>query len=204
MLNPKTVLPYLFGLVSLLVSLGIATQETGAEAKPFPLPPPLATPLPQLGLVPEAINQARCQASNQPRFFFYLPSEMDEAKPYLTITGTVYSSDLRPLSDAIVEIWQMDPEQRQNPYLSPIRLYIPTDETGHYQFTAIKPARPEQSYLHLQFVYQDHCPLLLHLHLVTDSRPQPAKPPAFAKVVEVTGPVLHGPIDIVLPVPPRP
>ncbi len=200
MLNLKTSLPYLFGLISLAVSLAIVSQETGVEVKPLPLIPFPATSLPHTRIVPEASNKVRCQTLSQPRYFFYISPITDEAQPYLTITGTIYASDLTPLSDAIVKVWQTDPEQMQNPFSSPIRLYIPTDEAGYYQFTALKPARSEQPYLHLQFVYKDHCPLSLYLHVITESQPKLAEQPAFAKVVEVSGPVLQGPLDIVLPV----
>jgi hypothetical protein len=198
----KILLPYIFGLVSLIISLGVVSQGKPTAVEKLPYPTPTATPHPNPEPFPGAARLARCQALSQPRFFFYIPSETDEAEPYLTITGTIYASDLTPLPDAAVEIWRTETEQRESPYPPPTQLFFPTDEVGHYQFTTIKPTRPEQAYLHLQFVYQGYCPLLVYLGLVTEPRPKPAKQSAFAKVIEVTGPVLQGPLDIVLPVPP--
>jgi protocatechuate 3,4-dioxygenase beta subunit len=199
MRNPKIFIPYLFGLVSLLVSLRIVYHGTGVEAKLLPLIPSPTAPLPRTGIGPQASNQARCRVLSQPRFFFYTPSPSNYVEDRLTITGTVYASDLKPLSDAVIEIRRMDPIQANKSQPLSTRRYVPTDETGYYRFTTVKPDRPEQAYLHLQFAYGEHCPLLLHLHLVTEADPKLAQSPAFAKVVEVTGPMLWGPLDIVLP-----
>jgi hypothetical protein len=198
MLNPKTFFPYLFGLVSLIISLGIVSQGKLVEAEPLPSPAPSATPLPKSEPFPGAARLARCEAVSQPKFFFYKPTLTPDISQHLIISGTVYASDLTPLPDTLIEVWQSDDTQLDQPVL--FNIAKRTEKTGHYEFTPVGFNRSKQLYLHYRITHRDYCPLLMHLRLVVEPIPRPSKQ-IFAQVV-VTGPVLHGPVDIVLPVPP--
>jgi hypothetical protein len=141
---------------------------------------------------------ARCQGLAQPRFFFYVPTLTADIPQFLIISGTVYASDLSPLSNALVEIWQNDDNQVNQP--SPPILFsasMRTDEAGHYEFTTMRFTPSEPSYLHFRISHRDYCPLLLNLHPVVESQPRPARQ-VFAQV-QVDGPVLRGSVDVVMP-----
>jgi hypothetical protein len=197
----KILFPYIFGLVSLIISFGLVSQARLAEVEPLPSPLPSATPLPKPELFPGAAKLARCRVLSQPRFFFYLYTTPHEVGKPLTISGTVYASDLTPLPDALVEVWQNNINQVNQPYFPTVlNVQLHTDREGHYEFKTMGPTGSEQSYLHYQVTYQNYCPLLMHLHLLVEPPARPAKP-VYAQV-EVTGPVLHGPVDIIMPVPP--
>lgn len=201
MINLKTLFPYIFGLVSLIISIGVIGQGKPVEAELLPSPAASATPLPQPERFPGAAKLVRCRALSQPRFFFYRSSS-DNVEKSLIISGTVYASDLTPLPNALVEIWQAD-NRADYPYYSiTFSDRLRTDEAGHYEMTRMELARLGHSYLHYWVTYRGYCPLLMHIHLITELPAQSIKRPIFAKVVEITGPVLQGPVDIVLPVPP--
>jgi hypothetical protein len=203
MAKPKVLLPYVFGLVSLCISLGMVSRgewiKVNGLLSSTPSAPPLSKPEP----FPGVTRLARCQSMSQPRFFFYVPTIATDIEKGLTISGTIYSSELTPLSKALVEIWQGDVSQVSHPY-PPIILggRVRTDETGHYEFTTTKFTLTEQSYLHYRVTYRDYCPLLMDLHVVVEPSSKLAKP-TFAQV-EVIGPVLQGMVNIVMPVPPAP
>jgi protocatechuate 3,4-dioxygenase alpha subunit len=67
----------------------------------------------------------------------------------VTIEGRVFDGDGTPIPDAVIEIWQANshgkynhPEDEQDKPIEPgFRGYgrIPTDETGRFSFTTIKP-----------------------------------------------------------------
>jgi protocatechuate 3,4-dioxygenase, alpha subunit len=67
----------------------------------------------------------------------------------VTIEGRVFDGDGAPIPDAVIEIWQANshgkynhPEDEQDKPIEPgFRGYgrIPTDETGNFSFTTIKP-----------------------------------------------------------------
>lgn len=67
----------------------------------------------------------------------------------VTIEGRVFDGDGAPIPDAVIEIWQANshgkynhPEDEQDKPIEPgFRGYgrIPTDETGRFSFTTIKP-----------------------------------------------------------------
>jgi protocatechuate 3,4-dioxygenase, alpha subunit len=67
----------------------------------------------------------------------------------VTIEGRVFDGDGAPIPDAVIEIWQANshgkynhPEDEQDKLIEPgFRGYgrIPTDETGNFSFTTIKP-----------------------------------------------------------------
>src|SRR5262245_35618272 len=107
----KIWLPYIFGLIVLIITLALATQNLFADIEPLASPPPSATPLPKAEPFPGAAKLARCREVSQPRFFFYVPTTTHEAGEPLTISGTVYASDLTPLPDALVEVWQNNVNQ---------------------------------------------------------------------------------------------
>ena len=200
MLNLKTCFPYLFGLVSLIISLGIVSQGKLVEAERLPSPIPSATPLPKPLLFPGAARIASCQDLSQPRFYFYVPTFKDDAEKPLTISGTVYASDMTPLPNASVEVSSADFDQVKSAYPPPFHSLIRTDKRGQYEVTIMDPTWPDWSYLHYRVTYRTSCPLLLHLHL--GAEPLPKRAGHIVNTVQITGPVLHGAIDLVLPVPP--
>lgn len=200
--NFKATLPYIFGLVSLMIAFGIVSQSRLAKAEVAPTVVPLAVAHLKPEIFPGAAKLVRCQALSEPRSFFYVLSPTSEEGDQITISGTVYTAQLTPLADAVLEIWQYDPYRTGDPYLSPPRAYVRTDGEGRYKFAALKPTQPEQANIRYEVVYQDYCPLHLYLHLVTGSDGQPLKPDADTQAA-LTGPVLQGPVDLVLPVPPR-
>jgi protocatechuate 3,4-dioxygenase alpha subunit len=67
----------------------------------------------------------------------------------VTIKGRVYDGDGKPVSDALIEIWQANsqgkyahPEDTQNKSIDPAFQgfgRIPTDDEGKFRFTTIKP-----------------------------------------------------------------
>jgi hypothetical protein len=197
MTNFKIGLLYLFGLVSLLVSLGIASQGKPAAVEPLPSPTVSVIPVPKPEAFPGAAKLIRCQALSQPRFFFYSPTLTVGLPQHLLISGTIYASNLSPLPDALVKIWQNDNNKPRQPILFSVSRR--TDEAGHYEFSIMKPNLTDQAYLSYRVIYQDYCPLEMHLYFMDEPLSRPAQP-VYAQV-EVTGPVLQGPVDIVLPVP---
>jgi protocatechuate 3,4-dioxygenase beta subunit len=118
------------------------------------------------------------------------------------------------LSGALVEVWRADAERMDNPRPDVIfRGQFRTNTDGRYEFTTMRPVRHDTPYLNIRVSYQDHCPLVIQLRIATI--PQPNKvltktvaAPSFHSTKSlsvqknVTGPVLHGPVDIILPVPP--
>ena len=196
MRNPKTLFPYLFGLISLLISWGIATQGKPAEIALSP------TALATTPAIPAGARWTGCRPISRPRSFFYIPSPTNETEDRVTITGTIYASDFSPLPDAIIEISQPNFDQVNSAYPPPARLLIRTDEAGRYGFTVKKPPPSGGTYLHYEIIYQEGCPFLMHMHLMAELPSQPLKQSGFTRVIEATGPVLRGPVDIVMPVPP--
>lgn len=197
----KALLPYIFGLVSLMISLGVVSQVKPTPLEKLPYPTPTATPLPKAEPFPGAARIAHCKDLSQPRFFFYAPNITAESRNALTLSGTVYSSNLTPLPDALVEIWQSDTSQVNHPY-PPIIFggRRRTDGAGHYELTTTKFTSSGRSFLHYRVTYRNYCPLEMYLHLVIEPRPKPAE--HIVTKVEITGPVLQGPVNIVIPVPP--
>lgn len=199
MLNVKTLIPYLFGLVSLVVSLGIVNQVEPMAAQ-LPSPIPTATPLPKPEPFPGAARLVRCQEVSQPRFFFYIPTLTPDEPPHLTLSGTVYAPDLSPLPNALVEIWQKDNTQVNEPILFTVSTR--TDETGYYEFNIKKPTPSKHIYFHYQVAHRDYCPLFIDLHVLLEPPSKPAK--HIVPQVQVVGPVLQGPVNVVMPLPPKP
>jgi hypothetical protein len=193
----KVLLPYIFGLVSLLISLGVVSRGEWIKAEELPSPTPSVTPLPRPEPFPGASRLARCQPLSQPKFFFYRPTLTANIPQHLVISGTVYASDLSPLPNALVEIWQTDDTQVNQPTLFTVSMR--TDETGHYEFDLMKPTPSRQIYFHYRVTHRDNCPLVMHLHLLVEPQPRVAKH-IFAQI-KITGPVLGGPVDVVMSVP---
>jgi hypothetical protein len=143
---------------------------------------------------------ARCQALSQPRFFFYVPTLSAEAEKELTISGTIYASDLTPLPDALVEIWSGQDNPVNHPYSPTLFGHrLRTDEAGHYGVISQKLTRSGQTIVTYRVTYQDYCPLLMLLRPLTEPPPKPAK--HISPQVQITGPVLQGAVNIILPVP---
>jgi hypothetical protein len=198
MANFRASLVLIFGLVSLIISFGVVSQGGPVEVEELPSPTPSATPLPKPEPFPGAARLVRCQTMSQPRFFFYVPTA--KTGEDLTISGTVYASDLTPLPGALVEIWQGDVSQVNHPY-PPIFFggRLRTDEAGHYELRTTKFTLSGTPYLHYRVTYQDYCLLEMYLHLLVEPPTKPDK--HIVAYVQITGPVLQGPVDIVLPVP---
>ena len=85
----KTLLPYIFGVISLIISLGVISQGKPVEGEELPSPTPTATPLPKPEPFPGAARLARCEEMSQPKFFFYIPTLTSDVPQYLIISGTV-------------------------------------------------------------------------------------------------------------------
>jgi hypothetical protein len=150
--------------------------------------------------------------------FFYHPDPAtlaNDDQDRLLISGVVYAWDsITPLPGVLIEVWGAEAEGMHDPRADYIfRGQFLTDAAGHYKFTTLKPVRQDTPYLNLRASYRAYCPLLIQLHIVADSQPggvftQKVSPPAvrsskpFFAQVSVTGPVLQGSLDMVLPVPP--
>jgi hypothetical protein len=130
-----------------------------------------------------------------------MPLVTASSEKRLTISGTVYASNLPPLSGALIEVRQMNINQMNKPY-PPVVFndHLYTDEAGHYEFTTVEPTQQAQFYLHYRVTYRNYCPLLMRLHLVAEL---PSRPIKYVQAqVEMVGPVLQGPVNMVMPVPP--
>ena len=200
MANFRVSLAYIFGVVSLIISLGVANQGKGVGVEGSPSPTPSAAPLPKPEPFPGAARLARCQALSQPRIFFYSLPVTHNGEQYLLISGTVYASDLTPLPDAVVEIWSGQVNPVNHPYSPTLFGHgLRTNEAGHYGVISQRLTRSGQAIVTYRVTYQGYCPLLMLLRPVMEPPPKPAK--HIYTQVQITGPVLQGPVDIVLPVP---
>src|SRR5690606_24953426 len=93
---------------------------------------------------PELERSARCKDVSEPKFFFYAPPVTAISEEHLTVSGTVYASDLTPLSGAMVEIWRNEVKHTNKTYSSLLfRGVVRTDHAGQYKFTTVKPSRAE-------------------------------------------------------------
>jgi hypothetical protein len=210
----------ILGLVGLIVAVRLFTnpgQPVEIELKSAPAPPTIGL-LPSRTIPGPAGRRDGCQNSAQPLRFFYHPDPStlaDDDQDRLLLSGTVYAWDsITSLQGVLIEVWGAEAERMNDPRADYIfRGQFLTDAAGHYEFTTLKPVRPDTPYLNLRASYRDYCPLLIQLHLVAASQPggvftQEAPPPAvrpsktFSAQVIVTGPVLQGSLDMVLPVPP--
>jgi hypothetical protein len=201
MTNFKILLLYIVSLISLFMFFGYIHPGEPAQLESLPSPIPSATPLPRPEPFPGAARFVRCQDLSKPNFFFYTPAITTASEKRLTISGTVYTSNLTPLPNALVELWQGDINQVNYSYpLIIFRGRLRTDEAGHYEFTTTKFTLSAPSYLKYRVTYRDYCPLEMYLHLVVEPLSKPAE--HIVAKVQVVGPVLHGSVDIVLPVPP--
>lgn len=200
MANFKVSFAYIFGLASLIISLGIASQGKPVETERLPSPTPSAMPAPKPLPFPGAARLASCQDSSQPRFYFYIPTLKNDVENSLVISGTVYASDMSPLPNASVEVSSADFDQVNSAYPPPFHSLIRTDKRGHYEVAIMDSTWPDWSYVHYRVTYRNSCPLLLHLHLGAEPLPKPTG--HIVTTVQIIGPVLQGPVDIVMPVSP--
>ena len=129
----------------------------------------------------------------QPKFFFYIPTLTSDVPQYLIISGTVYAPYLSPLPDALVEI----NTQVNEPILFTVTRR--TDENGHYEFNLRKPTPSEPIHFRYQITHRDYCSLVMYLHLLLEPPSKPDK--HIVAQVQVVGPVLQGPVNVVMPVP---
>ncbi|HTQ07088.1 MAG TPA: protocatechuate 3,4-dioxygenase subunit alpha [Polyangiaceae bacterium] len=74
-------------------------------------------------------------------------ADPDAPGTHLTVRGRVLDGERKPVSDALVELWQADPE---GAYAVPGRApspgfrgyaRVPTDELGAFEFSTVKPGR---------------------------------------------------------------
>jgi len=199
----KTFLLYLFGLAGLIT---LSILFTG-RIEPLEIESPPINPTPMIVVDqptarPAQISQKACPTVSQ-KIMLYMP-EMTIKDQHQVISGTVYASDfVTPLPDIQIDMWQSNREGQASPYFPPYHIFherFPTDAAGHYEFTIQKSELYDIIQLHYRVRDQAHCPLTLQLLLVTEPNltntlltlPPLGKP---------AGPLLRGPIDIVLPVP---
>lgn len=202
MMDLKRRLSYVLVLAILLSAC------TGLKAmKPLPVAatPTVTLPQPTPPLV--QLKQHQCPAMPQARLHIYVAEAAAISGERLTISGTVYASDAAtPLSGVLIELWRAGTERMDDPY--PSALFsgrILTDETGHYEFTTMKPAGQHEPNLYYRLSYQEFCPVLMQLHLMAEAQlghSSSNRAFRYSPQVEMTGPVLRNPLDIILPVPP--
>jgi hypothetical protein len=211
---------YILALAGLIISSILFTGRI--EAPPVePLLPIPADPTAMPS--PAQVAQEGC-SPHSVRVIFYVPDLTTLEDNRLVISGTVYASDfVTPLPGALIEVWpgaDDSPDRPEYPsYL--FRNQILTDNAGQYEFSTLKPGRYGIAYFYYQVSYQDDCPVALKLFFVDDPAqgaaafPQMKQGPydsvptsslmltkANLVQVEPVGPLLRGPVDIVLPVPP--
>jgi hypothetical protein len=212
----KTFLIYLIGLIGLIgASLLFANQGEPPELSPLPATAPLTNRIARLATLSAAVSQPECADTAQGAIFNDVSngsSTTNSEDRRLFISGTIYTSDgATPLPDALIEVWQEMPIDEYRSYLH--RTQIETEATGRYTFMTVNPHPGQTMSVRYQVSYQQRCFLSMSLKVITVSLlrysfvrdidlslPMPAQSPAvqFSKA----GPVFHGPIDIVLPVPP--
>jgi hypothetical protein len=213
----KTFLIYLVGLVGLIgASLLFANQGEPPELSPLPATAAPTDRIAQLATRSAAVSRAECTDTAQGMIFDDVPgmssaiTNSDDGR--LFISGTIYASDgATPLPGALIKVGQGMPIDEYQSYLH--RTQLQTEASGRYTFTMENPRPGYPISLHYRVSYQNRCLLSMHLKIITVSLLRPPlvrdSDPSFpvsaqspvAQFSEV-GPVFHGPIDIVLPVPP--
>ena len=210
----KTTLFYIVALAGLIISSVLFTGriEPAVEAlSPAPATPTSAKANATLTL-PE-IDQKACPIAAQKTAFYRIDPTV-WADQRLVISGTVYASDfVTPIPDVMIEVWQA-PESYSSflPYFPAPPHYLfhawaRPDTAGHYQVTIFNSSLDDIFLLYYRVRYQNGCPLGVQLVLVNETTglANSALTAALAKLGlaqgEPVGPLLQGPIDIVLPVP---
>jgi len=221
--DSKTLLFYLVGLAGLIA---ISILFTGRIEPPPVEPLPITTAFPTemaTSVRLTEVAQEGCSAISE-QIIFYVPDLTTLEDNRLLISGTVYASDfVTPLSGALIEVWPNTYDSPENPQYPPylFRGQMHADAAGHYEFTTVKPGHHSQVYLYYQVRYQDDCQVGLKLFFVDDpaqgaaafprmkqvpQAPAPTSSLMLMKVglaqVKPAGPLLRGPVDLVLPVPP--
>jgi hypothetical protein len=222
----KTTLFYILALAGLIISSILFTGRieplAGELAAPASLPD--STPLhpPAVGedegngnqaeaaLSLPATDRKACPLTIQ-KTAFYMTDTSELVDNRLVISGTVYASDfITPMPKVLIEIWQAPAEISPGP---PEALHYTfygwsrTDAAGHYKTTVLRPGQGAILPLYYRVRYQNRCPLGQQLVLVDDEAglANSALASALAKLGlepgELAGPLLEGPVDIVLPVP---
>jgi hypothetical protein len=205
----KTTLLYILALAGLIISsvLFSGRIESPVEEPSAPVIPTITKINSTLSL-PE-VDQKACPVTIQKTALYRIDTSglIDR----LVISGTVYASDfMTPVSDVLIEIWQAPAEISPGP---PEALHYTfygwsrTDAAGHYKTTVLRPGQGAILPLYYRVRYQNRCPLGQQLVLVDDEAglANSALASALAKLGlepgELAGPLLEGPVDIVLPVP---
>ena len=130
----------------------------------------------------------------------------------LVISGTIYASDFRtPVPQVLIEVWQAPAESLTPNHPEALRYafygWARTDAAGHYKTTILMPGQGAILPLYYRVRYQNRCPLGQQLFLVDDEAglADISLASTLAKLGlaqgEPAGPLLRGPVDIVLPVP---
>lgn len=203
----KTTLFYILVLAGLILSSILFTgriESLVEERSAAPATPTLAKVNATLSL-PE-VDQKACLISSQKTAFYRVETSLLVNKS-LVISGVVYASDfVTPIPDVLIEFWQAN---FSTPPHYILHTWARTDATGHYQTTILKLGQGNILPLYYRVRYQNRCPLALQLLLV-DKRglADPSLTSTLAKLGlaqgEPAGPLLQGPVDIVLPVSPPP
>jgi hypothetical protein len=129
----------------------------------------------------------------------------------LVISGVVYASDFAtPLPGALIEVLLVAQESQYDPAYPPYHVFhdwFQADAAGRYKATLPKPDDEGIIHLYYRTNYQDDCPLKLQL-LVIDEATLSESRSIFPELRRFglgqkapAGPLLRGPIDVVLPVP---
>ena len=212
----RTFLLYLIGLVGLIgASILYANQGEAPGLGPLPA---RATPTKILQAAPpSAVARLKPCAS----LTYGLISNSVAGVPstatnsddgLLSISGTIYASDgATPLPGVLIEVWGAMSIDDYESYF--YRTQIQTGASGYYTYRMVKPSPDHPLSIRYRISYQDRCLLSMYLEVITESLLRPSmvsdNDPLFplstkspvAQFREAR-PVLHGPVDIVLPVPP--
>jgi hypothetical protein len=130
------------------------------------------------------------------------------------MSSAITNSDDRatPLPDALIEVWRGVYLDQYQGYDVPLT-QIQTGTTGRYTFTVMKLHPHTMISVHYQVSYQYNYLLAMQINVVSvplwksafltnalSSAPPPTTP--LVDRIKEAGAVFHGPVDIVLPVPP--
>jgi protocatechuate 3,4-dioxygenase beta subunit len=211
----KSFVIYLVALVGLIgASLLFANQGEPPEITPLPTTPS-PTKISQAA-TPSAVDQPdSCADAAQGAILNDVPDgspTTNSEDRRLSISGTIYASDgITPLPGALIKVWREMPREPYRSYLH--RIPIQTEASGRYTFTTINPRPGQTMSVRYQVSYHDRCLFSMSLKIITasllrhpfatdidPSAPMPAQSPV-AQFSEA-GPMFHGPVDLVLPVPP--
>jgi hypothetical protein len=210
--DPKTLLFYLLSVAGLIaISILFTGQIEQPEIEP-PQPVSVTSTLTKLKSTANLseTDQEVCSSTHQ--IAFYKPDLTHLEGNRLVISGTLYASDsVTPLANLPIEVWWAAQESQYDPRYLPYNAFhdwFRTDEVGHYEATTPKPGHYELIHLYYRANDQDNCPLRMQLFFIDtptlgDGAWVSGRLMKLGlKQKKLAGPILGGPIDVVLPVPP--